>query len=217
MTSSAEPRAHGEDGWRVLLPPGWITLPTEREQGHAAIKRLLDRSLAGKPRDELIETRVHLDRVLRRQLGDARRAGARYLHSSYEPVRDRPVSASLITVPIQANDSDQIASVLNHVLGEAEGIVDNGYVDAGGHPALRRVRRRPMRLSDHPDEPDLTGTSVDYVVQLPDKSLLVLVFTTVTDDLHRELIVLFDAIADTLHHDVAQPGATGSAGEGPVD
>lgn len=216
MSTTSETRVHTEDGWRIMLPPGWVTLPTEREQGHAAVKRLLDRSLAGKPRDELIDTRVQLDRLLRRQLGDARRAGAQHLHSSYEPVRDRHVSASLLTVPIRTHDSDQIASELNHVLGEAQGVVENGYTDAGGHPALRRVRRRPMKLSDHPDEPEVTGTSVDYVVQLPDKSLLVMVFTTVTDELHRELVVLFDAIADTLHVDY-RPVDDSSVDDGPVD
>jgi hypothetical protein len=73
-----------------------------------------------------------------------------------------------------------------------------------------------MKLSDHPDEPEVTGTSVDYVVQLPDKSLLVMVFTTVTDELHRELVVLFDAIADTLHVDY-RPVDDSSVDDGPVD
>lgn len=197
--SQRPPRPHTESGWRVLLPPQWITLPTDRDAGNAAIKKVIDRSFQGRPRDELVPVRVKLDQTLRRQLGDARRAGARYLHSLFEPIRGVPVSGSLICVPIATSDSDALASTLHHVLGDAVGVEENGYAQAGERPALRRLRRYPTRLSDDPEEPELTATNVEYVVQLPDGNLLLMVFSTVTDEIHGELVVLFDAIANTLH------------------
>jgi hypothetical protein len=198
-TGTREPRAHSESGWRILLPPQWITLPTERAAGSAAIKAVIDRSFEGKPRDELVPLRVRIDQTLRRQLGDARRAGAGYLHTLYEPIRGMPVTASLICVPVDLAETDELAAALHHVLGEAVGVEENEYAAAGDHPALRRVRRYPTRLSDDPEEPELTATNVEYVVQLPDDSLLLMIFSTVTDEVHGELVVLFDAIASTLH------------------
>jgi hypothetical protein len=198
--SSSESRPHQAYGdWRILLPPGWATLPTEREAAAAAVRRLLDQVMEGKPRDELVGLRIDLDRRLRRQLGDARRAGASYLHALMKPIRDRPVSASLIVVPIESPDTDAVAQTLHHVLGDAVGIVDNGYSHAGGRPALRRVRRYRTRLGDSPDEPEVTTTSVEYVVQLSESSMLLMVFSTMTDQVHEQLVVLFDAIADSLH------------------
>lgn len=196
---SAEPRTYAEDDWRIMLPPGWVTLPTEREAAGAAVKRLLDKMMEGKPRDELVQARIALDRTLREQLGNARRAGADHLHALMRPIRDRYISASLITVPVTTHDSDSLASTLHSVLGEAVGVVENGYAEAGKYPALRRVRRYPTKLGDAPDEPTLTATNVEYVVQLPEDQLLLMVFSSVTEPVHEQLIVLFDAIANSLH------------------
>jgi hypothetical protein len=130
----------------VLLPPGWVTIPTTPASSRKAIARLLDRMLAGKPRDELVELRIELDRQLRRQVDDAARVGATQVHALAEPVRGYPVSASLVTTPVRVGDPEQLASALSAVLRTAEGVVEHGHAEAGEHHALRRVRRRPFTL-----------------------------------------------------------------------
>lgn len=186
-------------GWQVLLPPGWVTLPTEREASRKAISALLDRAFEGKPRDELIQARIELDRGLRKQVAEAGRAGASFVHSLTRPIRGLPVSASMIAVPVATGDPDELAMTLSQVLGSAEGVVENGHVELGNEtPALRRVRREVMTLGGGVDEPQLQGTFVDYIVPVAEDSILVMTFSTTTEAVHRELVVLFDAIASTL-------------------
>jgi hypothetical protein len=196
--SSAECAVTAADGWRILLPPGWVTLPTAPEAAAQAISRLLDRALRGKPRDELVDVRIQLDRALREQVGRAAKAGARHVHALVEPVRGVPVSASLAARQVATRDADQLAPALHAVFGEATGIVENGFVDLGGRGALRRVRRwdAPAEIAGGTPQ---TTTSVDYVVALDDDTVLVMAFNTLTEPVYRELIALFDAIATTLH------------------
>lgn len=187
------------DDWRILLPPGWITLPTKPGEAAKAISRLLDSALAGKPRDELVKVRIELDRILREQVQKAARSGAKYVHSLVRPIQGMPVSATLITSHVSTRDPDQIAAALNMMLGEATGVVENGYADLSDRGALRRVRRwnEPLQRGDARSEQMVT--SVDYVVPLDDTTVLVMAFSTSTEPVHEELIVLFDAIATTLH------------------
>jgi hypothetical protein len=187
-------------GWRVLLPPGWVTLPTEPEAARATIGRLLDRALAGKPRDELIHMRVELDRSLRRQAEEAARAGARFVHALCEPIRGLPVSASMIAVPVATGDPDELAGVLTAVLGGDPSVVDNDLVELGDDlPALRRVRRERVTLGEGAAATEHTATHVDFVVPVAGDAVLIMAFSTTTEPIHQELIALFDAIATTLH------------------
>lgn len=190
-------RVSPEPGWQVLLPPGWVSIPTDPESSRKAIARLLDRMLAGKPRDELVELRIELDRRLRRQVDDAARVGATHVHALAEPVRGYPVSASLVTTPVRVGDPEQLAGALSAVLGTAEGVVEHGHADAGPHPALRRVRRRRLALELAP-QVEQTVTSVDYVVPISSTAVLLLTFSTTTEPIVEELVALFDAVAQTL-------------------
>ncbi|MGZ4591013.1 MAG: hypothetical protein ACXV2I_09530, partial [Actinomycetes bacterium] len=190
-----------EAGWSVLLPPGWTTLPTEPEAARAASKRLIDRMFEGKPRDELVTARIEIDTLLRRQVDQAREAGASFVHALTEPIRGVPVSATLIGVPVQVRTGDDLLDALTEVLGTADGVVESGEDTIGGTFALRRVRRRRGRLDEGVDGPEVTSTYVDYVVPLSADRLLVLAFSTSTDQLRDELVVLFDAIASTLQLD----------------
>lgn len=185
-------------GWTVMLPSSWVTLPTDPEAARPVIKRLLDRTFEGKPRDELAPHRIRLDQGLRRQCAAAREMGADHVHALAEPVRGMPVSATLIGVPLDLAPDDDLLDALTHVLGGAEGVVESEETEAAGHYALRRVRRAPTRLDDDPTSPEVMATHVEYVVALPDDSLLVLAFSTTTEPVHRQLTVLFDAIAQTL-------------------
>lgn len=185
-------------GWTVLLPSSWVTLPTDPDAARPVIKRLLDRTFEGKPRDELAPHRIRLDQGLRRQCAAARRMGARHVHALAEPVRGIPVSATLVGVPLDLPPDDDLLDALTAVLGAAQGVVEAEEVEVNGMFALRRLRRAPTRLDEDPTSPEVMGTHVEYVVALPDETLLVLAFTTTTEPVARELVVLFDAIASTL-------------------
>jgi hypothetical protein len=188
-------------GWSLLLPPEWTTLPTEPEAARAAIRRLIDRAFEGKPRDELVKARIEIDTLLREQVAQARKAGASHVHALTEPIRGMPVSATLIGVPVDVRGDDDLLDALTEVLGSAEGVVESGEDTIGGMFALRRVRRRRGRLDEAGEGPEVTSTHVDYVVPISADRLLVLAFTTSTEQLHEELVVLFDAIASTLQID----------------
>ncbi len=190
---------HEGQDWRLLLPPTWLTIPTEPEAGRQATAALLDRMLEGKHRDELIDFRVQFDQMMRKQLAQARKAGATHVHALSEPLADTPVSASVVVSPVATDGHpDELASVLNSVLGEAQGVVEHGFAEAGRHPALRRVRKAPLP-PDLTDGKEIMATFVDYVVPTSDRSVLLLAFSTTTLQIEAEMVALFDAIASTLH------------------
>jgi hypothetical protein len=185
--------------WRIMLPPGWVTIPTDREAAARKIGQILDTALSGKPRDELIHFRIELDRSLRLQIRDARRSGATHVHALVRPIAGLPVSASFSTVPVDSPDVDELALALSAVLGEAEDVVELGHVDLQDRGALRRIRRTPGMVSTGQGNRQIITTFVDYVVPLDDTSVLVFAFSTSTEPVHEELVTLFDAIVTTLH------------------
>ncbi|QMW67955.1 hypothetical protein H4N58_08975 [Mumia sp. ZJ1417] len=186
-------------GWRVILPAGWISLPTDPEQAPRAITGLVDAALEGKPRDELITTRIEIERTLRGQCDQAHRQGARYLHSLFEPIAGALVSASLVATEFVVEDTDSLANTLLMDFREGDAAVDVGFVDVGEHGALRRVREE-VATDLFPDQPQPVNTlSVDFVVRLDATHFGLLTFATTTMPLRDELVLLFDAIAATLH------------------
>jgi hypothetical protein len=197
MTTEEMRRTTGQ-GWTLLLPSTWSTIPTDPEAGRPVIRRLIDRSFEGKPRDELVQQRIQLDQLMRRQCAAAAALGASHVHALTEPVRGYPVSATLIGVPMQVPADGELLDALTEVLGSSEGVVAAGETEVGGLFALRRVRRALGRLDEDPGSPEVMTTHVEYVVALPDESLLVLAFTTSTEPVHEVLVPLFDAIASTL-------------------
>lgn len=207
--SNDEKIIRATEGWRVLLPAGWVTIPTEDEAARKVISRLIDIALEGKPRDEMINHRIELDRTMRSQVRKAAEAGADFVHALMKPINDLPVSASLVTRFVPAANADDMASALNMMLGEAEGVVENGYADItndlGG---LRRLRRWQPELDfgdGQKSSEKQMMTCVDYVVPLDSTGVLVLAFSTSTEPVYEELIVLFDAIASTLHRAAPAP------------
>jgi hypothetical protein len=186
--------------WRIMIPPGWTTIPTDPTRAEAAIKRFLDDSLRGKHRDELIMARIEVETGLRDQIADARTSGARAVHVLTEPFRNVPVTASLVVSQVAVAPDDDLAEALEEVLGESDGVVEVGECEIAGLPALRRVRRE---ADDELEE--RTGrvgagarTLVDYVVFIDGATILVMAFATSTPQVANELVQLFDAMAGTL-------------------
>ena len=189
--------APGAD-WSVVLPSTWTTIPTEEQAARPVIKRLIDRSFDGHPRDQLAVHRARLDQTMRRQCAAAAEVGAAHVHALTEPVRGYPVSATLVGVALDLPPDGDLLDAVTEVLGSAEGSVSATETELNGLFALRRLRRVPSRLDDDPTSPEVMTTHVEYVVGLPDDSLLVLAFTTSTEPLQEALVALFDAIASTL-------------------
>lgn len=184
--------------WVLLLPPGWIRLPTAAAEGRRAVRALLDRRLRHLPRDEIAAGRRTMERELREYLAEARDAGASDVYAQFDLIQGMPVSAGLTVARVSiAGDDQTLLQALTAVLGAAGDVIESGPTSAGGLPALRRRRRFVRALAD--GSPPLPQTAVDWVIPLPDSDdVLVLAFATSTDQVADALVTLFDAIAESL-------------------
>lgn len=202
MTASADLAVAGTAGtqwdWVLLLPPGWVGLPTAAAEGRRAVAALLDRRLRHLPRDTIASGRRMMERELRAHLAEARVAGASDVYTQVDLVQGMPVSAGLTVSKLRMDaDDGTLLEGLTVVLGRAEGVVESGVATAGGLPALRRRRHflRPLADGMEPQP----QTAVDWVVSLPDsEEVLVLAFATSTEQVADALVALFDAIACSL-------------------
>lgn len=188
-----------DSGWKIILPPGWITLPTSASRRDAAIRSFVDAQMRGRARDELIRERIELERRLREDLSRAALAGVTQVHSLVEPVAGVPVTASLLVADIVVHAGDDISAQIAALTGPDDSVVEVGEVALADAMALRRHRRHVGPLGEDPDAPDLWQTQVEYLVEAASDRILVLIFSTVTDLVAADLVALFDAMAATLH------------------
>ena len=197
--------------WTLLLPPGWVHLPTGVAEGRRAVTALLDRRLRHLPRDEIARGRRVLERELRAALSDARQAGAGDVWTQVDLVAGMPVTAGLLVARLQvAADDETLLDGLTRVLGAAGDVVESGPVLAGGLPALRRRRRFSRALAEGTSE--LPQTGVDWPVPLPGSDdVPVLSFATSTWQVADELVQVFDAVAGTLELALTEPGSPARA------
>jgi hypothetical protein len=205
--SAPGPQASGEAGtwrWTLLLPPNWVTLPTEVAPGRAAIRRLLDRQMAHLPRDEVVQVRRRLEVELRGLLGQARDAGAGTLHVHCALMRGLPVTASCSVALLHGGvDDPRLVDRLLSTLGTDGGVAEVDVHPLAGLPAIRRRRRRTVPVEGTSETASSTG--LDWVVPLPDgEGALLLSFSTVTEPVAEELVLLFDAIAQSLELEPAE-------------
>lgn len=184
--------------WELMLPPGWWTIPTRAEESRTSIVRLLDHTFRGTVRDELVTRRIEIDRELTQAVARAGQQGATHVHTLVRPVRGVPVSATLVVTPVTIGPAQDVAEAFAHVLDSGGGVLEHGSVSLAGRPALRRVRRTPMTVEVAGSEVSRWQTGVDYVVDLGGDSLLMLGFTTLTDQVREAMVALFDAMAGTL-------------------
>lgn len=191
-------RVHADE-WCLVMPPGWTSLSTEPEQAAVEIKRLIDRKMKGKARDEKIQARIEADRSMRQVVADARTQGATKVHLATEPIAGFPVSASLVVTPIR--DSDLEDDSIGAALRDVDGVEEFGRVEIAGRSGVRRRRRTHGQVHESPDAPLMWRTTVDYVVDVADGERLLLVFSTTTEPLTDALVVLFDAMAESLRPD----------------
>lgn len=191
----------GAWSWTLLLPPGWVSLPTEAKADAAAVRRLIDRRTAHLPRDEVAAARRRLTVELRGMLGQARDAGVEAVHAQLELMRGLPVTATCTVTLLDGAASDpRTLAQLAAGLGSAGTVTEHDVHALAGLPAIRRRRRG--RVTADGSEGSVPSTGLDWIVPLPDgEGVLALSFTTVTEPVAEELVVLFDAIAGTLQLD----------------
>jgi hypothetical protein len=199
--SSAEAQQVSGRAWSLLLPPGWMHLPTERAAGRRAVSALLDRQLKHLPRDTVATWRRSVERDLGLQLSDAASQGASDVYTLVESVAGLPVSASLTVARMPLGDVDLAAGVLS-TFGAAGDVTESGFATLGGVSALRRVRRFARAVG--PGKAPTQHLAVDWVVPLPDgDEALALSFTTSTAPLFEALTGLFDAMAASVEISLA--------------
>lgn len=200
MTTAAARPARATDTWMLLLPPGWVSVPTDPEKARPAVRRAADAAMAGRARDELVQVRIEVERMLLDAVDQARRQGAAAVHTLVEPIRGIPVTASLIVSEISIGvGGGEAAEALQQMFAEAAGVQENGPVSVAGLDGVRRRRREQRPLS--PEAPDslVWETHLDVVLAVGPEDLLLLHYVTVTDEIADQLVLLFDAITETLH------------------
>ncbi|MBD8870505.1 hypothetical protein [Nocardioides donggukensis] len=180
-----------------MIPKGWSSLTTDERSRGAQIKRLLDRRLAGVSRDAVATARHQIAQALEEQLAKAAEQGAQQLHVQTEPMRGVPISASLVVTVVDNIQDSSFPAAIERALGSSEGVLDHGPSQAGPYASLRRVRRVQSQDAGT-DGQRRWETCVDHVIEVSDTDLLVLTFATTTDQVSGPLVLLFDAIADSL-------------------
>lgn len=183
--------------WGLMLPAGWSTLSTSTASRSADVRRMTNRMMRGRSRDELVQVRIDVERTMAEQLESAYRNGATEIHVLTEPIAGTPVSASLTVAPLTLTQEQDVVDAVLQALGAGEGVVEHGTTELAGQPAIRRRRRYPIRDAETAGE--AWATAVEYVVETDPDTLLVLTFTTTTDLVADALVALFDAMAGSLH------------------
>lgn len=201
MSAPARTEARGNTGtwrWTLMLPPNWVSLPTEAAAGRAAVTRLLDRRLAHLPRDQIATVRRRLRSELRALLAEARDAGAGSVHTHLALMRGLPVTATCAVALLEGGvDDPRLVAELVGAFG-SDGTVDQLDVrPLAGLPAIRRRRRVSTPIEETGQQ--AAGTVLDWAVPLPDgEGALLMSFSTLTEPVVEELVQLFDAIAASL-------------------
>ncbi|RBY96218.1 hypothetical protein DQ237_10150 [Blastococcus sp. TF02-8] len=191
--------------WTLLLPRGWVSLPTDAKAGAAAVRRLIDRRTAHLPRDEVAPARRRLTVELRGMLGEARDAGVEAVHAHLDLMRGLPVTATCSVLLHKGAAADpRTLAQLAGALGSADTVTELDVDSLAGLAAIRRRRRGVVTVDGA--EASVPSTGLDWIVPLPDgEGVLAMSFSTVTEPVVEELVVLFDAIAGTLQLETEAP------------
>ena len=190
----------GAGSWQMVLPPGWVTVPTDPERARVAVRAASTNLLRGRHRDELVQARIDAERSMLELVAQARTQGAAAVHALVEPIRGVPVSASLIVTELVLDTDEEMQRALKRVFGDAVGVLENERVTVAGLDGLRRRRRaRGSAVDGVPEELDIWETHLDYILVTGPDQYLLLNYATATDPVADELVALFDAMTQSLH------------------
>jgi hypothetical protein len=192
----------------VLLPPGWVRIKLDGSEP-VVLARLVAAKVATVDPAQREEARALLTRTLGSALRDARAAGGLDVLLSVAESHGVPIAAScLITYLDKDGDKVPLDGLLMDLAARGGQVTGTEIADG---PAIRHQyevsppegSQSEGRLpEDGPAgaEPVATRvTMVDYFLPLPGRpGLLVLSFSTPVEPLAEALVMLFDAIAESL-------------------
>jgi hypothetical protein len=186
----------------VLLPPGWVRIKLDGSEP-VVLARLVAAKVATVDPAQREEARALLTRTLGSALRDAKAAGGLDVLISVAESHGVPIAASCLITYL---DQDGTKVPLDGLLMDlaARGGQVTGTEIAGG-PAIRhQYEIHPpegsISAARLPEDPVATRvTMVDFFLPLPGRpGLLVLSFSTPVEPLAEALVMLFDAIAESL-------------------
>lgn len=168
----------------VLLPPGWIRLPLDGTETAQATAIAAART-ASLPQPQREEVRQALLKLLRAALHEARAAGGIDVLISLAERHGVPLPASCLVSYLDRDGQRVPLDRLRDELAKEGGEVSAAEIARG--PAVRR-RHAEDQL-----------TRLDYFLPVPGRTgLLSLSFATPVEPLADPLVMLFDAIAESL-------------------
>ncbi|HEX5291574.1 MAG TPA: hypothetical protein VFX25_22120 [Streptosporangiaceae bacterium] len=188
----------------VLLPPGWVRIKLDGSEP-VVLARLVAAKVATVDPAQREEARALLTRTLGSALRDARAAGGLDVLLSVAESHGVPIAAScLITYLDKDGDKVPLDGLLMDLA--ARGGQVTGIEIADG-PAIRHQyevspadgSQSESRLGAGAEPVATRVTMVDFFLPLPGRpGLLVLSFSTPVEPLAEALVMLFDAIAESL-------------------
>ncbi len=167
----------------VLLPPGWVRIPLDgREQARASALATAKAAVLAEPQRQAAKQQIL--RLLKDAIRHARQAGGTDMMISLAERGGMPLAASCLVSYVEEGDPvpmDKLAAELAR---------DGGAVSETEIDGRRAIRRRYL-------EPPVTR--LDFYLHVPGRcGLLTLAFATPFEPLADALVVLFDAIAESL-------------------
>jgi len=181
----------------VLLPPGWVRIKLDGSEP-VVLASLVAAKVATVDPAQREEARALLTRTLGGALRDAKAAGGLDVLISVAESHGVPIAASCLVTYL---DQDGTKVPLDGLLMDlaARGGQVTGTEIAGGSAIRHQYEIVPPEGS-LPEDPVATRvTMVDFFLPLPGRpGLLVLSFSTPVEPLAEALVMLFDAIAESL-------------------
>jgi hypothetical protein len=178
----ADPSAPPRD-FLLMLPPGWVRIPIDGREG-ARATALATAKVSSLPEPQRSAVRERLVQLIKVGLRQARQAGGVDVLMSLTEWDGTPIAASCLVSYVDQGTPvplDMLADDLSAAGGNAS------LVEIAGRPAVRHL---------HADPPI---TRLDYMMTMRGKpGLLTFAFSTPMEPLAESLVVLFDAMMETL-------------------
>ena len=183
----------------VLLPPGWVRIKLDGSEP-VVLASLVAAKVATVDPAQREEARALLTRTLGSALRDAKAAGGLDVLISVAESHGVPIAAScLITYLDKDGDKVPLDGLLMDLAARGGQVTGTEIADG---PAIRHQYEVSPPEGSLPagEEPVATRvTMVDFFLPLPGRpGLLVLSFSTPVEPLAEALVMLFDAIAESL-------------------
>ncbi len=184
--------------YNLVVPDGWFKLPLDPEGRDRSIVALAERQFSGT--DNAPHLKEQVMRELQKTAKDAYRAGGIELYLSTLTIASLPLSSSLmVSFPMPGSmPSSANVHTVAETLRQSNADIMLVTLTAAGK-AVREFRTDAASPSTQLGN-ELPTTTVKYYVPIPAADeWLIMSFSTPLDPLAKQMVGLFDAVADTLH------------------